>query len=110
MSRYEEYKDQLLSSIDEEALEWMHEKSLEYLRLMSYYRCAMMEIETKFKVLKEEYSLSHDRNPINSIKRQKDGHPNWKVSNILLQKSEGQLLITAVRMKWLGRSGNDVQL
>ena len=68
MSRYEEYKDQLLSSIDEETLEWMHEKSLEYIRLMSYYRCAMMEIETKFKVLKEEYSLRHDRNPINSIK------------------------------------------
>ncbi|MBE5921679.1 MAG: GTP pyrophosphokinase family protein [Lachnospiraceae bacterium] len=37
-------------------------------RLMSYYRCAMLEIETKFRVLDEEYSLQHDRNPINSIK------------------------------------------
>lgn len=68
MSRDEEYRDQLLSSIDEEALEWMRERSLEYLRLMSYYRCAMMEIETKFKVLREEYSLKQDRNPINSIR------------------------------------------
>ena len=36
--------------------------------LMVYYRCAIMEIETKLKVLNEEYSLKHDRNPINSIK------------------------------------------
>lgn len=37
-------------------------------RLMTYYRCAIMEIETKFRVLNEEYSLQHDRNPINSMK------------------------------------------
>jgi putative GTP pyrophosphokinase len=37
-------------------------------KLMSYYRCAMMEIETKFNVLNEEFSLRYDRNPINSIK------------------------------------------
>ncbi len=36
--------------------------------LMAYYRCAMMEIETKFKVLDEEFSLTYDRNPIHSIK------------------------------------------
>ena len=35
---------------------------------MSYYKCAMMEIETKFKVLNEEFSLRFDRQPINSIK------------------------------------------
>jgi putative GTP pyrophosphokinase len=40
----------------------------DYAELMSYYKCAMMEIETKFKVLNEEYSLRHDRNPINNIK------------------------------------------
>lgn len=37
-------------------------------RLMSYYRCAMFEIETKFNVLNEAFSQSLDRNPINSIK------------------------------------------
>lgn len=42
--------------------------SQDFERLMSYYRCAMMEIETKFKVLNEEYSLEHARNPISSIK------------------------------------------
>ncbi len=36
--------------------------------LMSYYKCAMMEIETKLNVLNEEYSIEHDRNPISSIK------------------------------------------
>ena len=67
MSKDDVYREQLLSSIDEEALGCIKEKSIEYIRLMSYYRCAMMELETKFKVLREQYSISHDRNPINSI-------------------------------------------
>jgi len=49
-------------------LGYMKENIFELQRLMSYYRCAIMEIETKFRVLDEEYSLQHDRNPINSIK------------------------------------------
>jgi len=40
----------------------------QYNKLMAYYRCAMMEIETKFNVLNEEFSLQYDRNPINGIK------------------------------------------
>lgn len=35
--------------------------------LMSYYRCAMLEVETKFRVLNEQLSLQHERNPIESI-------------------------------------------
>lgn len=50
------------------ALEWAKNQTLGYTRLMAYYRCAMMEIETKFNVLNEEFSLRHDRNPISSIK------------------------------------------
>ena len=42
--------------------------SSEYKELMAYYRCAMMEVETKFKVLNEELSLEYDRNPIENIK------------------------------------------
>ena len=34
----------------------------------------------------------------------------WKVSNILLRKSRGRLLIAPERMKWLGQSRNDAQL
>lgn len=36
--------------------------------LMMYYRCAIMEIETKFKVLNEQFSIQYNRNPIESIK------------------------------------------
>lgn len=39
-----------------------------YKELMAYYRCAMMEVETKFRVLSENFSLEDDRNPIESIK------------------------------------------
>ena len=39
-----------------------------YSKLMAYYKCAMMEIETKFNVLNEEFSLRYDRNPISDIK------------------------------------------
>lgn len=58
----------LMQSIDSDMIEWMQEKMKDFGLLMSYYRCAMMEIETKFKVLNEEFSLEHDRNPISSIK------------------------------------------
>lgn len=39
----------------------------EYSTLMAYFRCAIMEVQTKFNVLNEEFSLQHDRNPISSI-------------------------------------------
>lgn len=37
-------------------------------KLMSCYRCAILEVETKFRVLNEQFSLQHERNPIDSIK------------------------------------------
>lgn len=52
----------------ESLIEWAREKSLPYKELMSYYRCAMLEVETKFKVLSEDFSVKYDRNPIQSIK------------------------------------------
>lgn len=58
----------LMQTIDSDMIEWIQEKMKDFDLLMSYYRCAMMEIETKFKVLNEEFSLEHDRNPISSIK------------------------------------------
>lgn len=44
------------------------EQMEEYRTLMSYYRCAIMEIETKFKVLNEFFSLEQERNHIETIK------------------------------------------
>lgn len=64
----ENIKTRMTSVVDGEALEWIRKKSQALIRLMSYYKCAMMEIETKFNVLNEEYSLEFDRNPISSIK------------------------------------------
>lgn len=39
-----------------------------FLKLMSQYECAMMEVETKLKVLNSEFSLLYERNPIETIK------------------------------------------
>lgn len=36
--------------------------------MVSRYRCALLEVETKFKVLNEQFSLLHERNPIENIK------------------------------------------
>lgn len=59
----EEVKD-VLESIDENRWE---EETLPLRQLMSYYTCAMMELETKLKVLNQEFSLNYDKNPIDSI-------------------------------------------
>ena len=32
-------------------------------KLMSYYRCAMYEVETKFRVLNENFFIQNERNP-----------------------------------------------
>ncbi len=57
----------LLETTNETA-ELLEKMTREMNKLMVYYRCAIMEIETKLRVLNEEFSLKHDRNPINSIK------------------------------------------
>ena len=51
-----------------EVKDWLQTYARPYRELMSCYRCAMMEIETKFNVLNEELSLQYDRNPIETIK------------------------------------------
>ena len=40
----------------------------DYVRLMSYYSAAMLEVETKFKVLSIEFNGRFDRNPIEAIR------------------------------------------
>lgn len=37
-------------------------------RLMTYYKCAILEVETKFRVLNEQFALRNEQNPIESIK------------------------------------------
>ena len=52
----------------EELLGYIRKQVLDFRRLMAYYRCAMMEIETKFNVINEDFSCQYERNPIQSIK------------------------------------------
>lgn len=59
----------LLSRLsNKEVKAWLGRYSQPYRELMAYYRCAMMEVATKFEVLNEEFSLQYDHNPIESIK------------------------------------------
>ena len=68
MMNAEEIKKQLDNVFSDEVIEWGKPIMQNFSKLMAYYRCALMEIETKFNVLNEEFSLRYDRNPINSIK------------------------------------------
>ncbi len=63
--QHEQIKRDFLS---DEFIDMAKEKSLPIETLMAYYRCVIMEIETKFFVLNEELSLEYDRNPIETIK------------------------------------------
>ena len=54
--------------ISEKMLMQFWEDSKKVRELMTYYRCAMMEIETKFRVLNQQFSLEQDHNPIETIK------------------------------------------
>lgn len=62
-----ERKSNLNSIINESIIEISAPLMKNFDESMSYYRCAIMEVETKLKVLNEEFSLQHDRNPISSI-------------------------------------------
>lgn len=66
----DQYRDYLIreSLLSDEFLDFMKRNRIPFETLISYYRCAVMEIETKFKVLDEQYALRYDRNPIESIK------------------------------------------
>jgi len=44
------------------------EQAGSFRELMMWYRCALREVQTKFEVLNEEFSLKYDRNPFETIK------------------------------------------
>lgn len=54
--------------INEDFLDTIQKNIMPMNELMAYYRCAIMEVETKFNVLNEEFSLQYDRNPIENVK------------------------------------------
>lgn len=71
-------KEQLNALLSDDIIEWSKPIMAKFMKLMAYYRCAMMEIETKFNVLNEEFSLRFDRNPINSVKSRLKSLPSMK--------------------------------
>ena len=64
MNSENECKEAVVQSCPEILLD----KAEPFLNLMMRYKCAIMEVETKLNVLNSEFSLNHNRNPIESIK------------------------------------------
>ena len=64
----EEIKNALEKNLYEHFAEYIEEQTMPFKELMAYYRCAMLEVSTKFNVLNEEFSLQYDRNPIETVK------------------------------------------
>ena len=58
-------RDNLMS---DEFLDFVKVNMLPIEQMMTFYQCAIMQVETKFKILNEQFSLNLDRNPIESIK------------------------------------------
>lgn len=63
----EALENKIINMMDDESLRTFRNFFAITTDLMSCYRCAIMEIETKFRVLNERFSLAHDRNPIDNI-------------------------------------------
>lgn len=63
-----EFQLSIQTSDESQTMLWAKESSRTFAKLMSYYRCAMLEMETRFNVLNEEYLLEYGRSPINTVK------------------------------------------
>ena len=50
-----EFQLPIQTSVDSQTMLWAKKTSRAFAKLMSYYRCAMLEMETRFNVLNEEY-------------------------------------------------------
>lgn len=61
-------ENNLISALAAGNMARMRDALDKFRRLMSYYKCAIMEVETKFRVLDEQFSSRHERNPIDTIK------------------------------------------
>ncbi|MGN0643144.1 MAG: GTP pyrophosphokinase family protein [Huintestinicola sp.] len=49
-------------------VEGLFENTRPFVELMTYYGCALREVETKLQVLNDEFKMNFDRNPIETIK------------------------------------------
>ena len=56
------------ADIPEETVKRFRETFQQSKQLMTYYSCALLEVETKFRVLNQQFSLEQEHNPIETIK------------------------------------------
>ena len=64
----DELAKQIAEFLSQNSVAQMQDNFEKLRELLSCYRCALMEVETKFRVLNEQFSLDHERNPIENIK------------------------------------------
>lgn len=57
----------IIENISNADFNTLFDNSQPFFKLMTYYGCALREVETKLQVLNDEFKLNHDRNPIESI-------------------------------------------
>lgn len=57
----------ILQNVSNSDYEALFDNSKPFFQIMTYYGCALREVETKFQVLNDEFKLNYDRNPIESI-------------------------------------------
>ena len=67
MTEINKVKEKLKNTLSETDVMEMTRNFNDVRELMTYYQCAIMEVETKFRVLNERFKLSIERNPIDSI-------------------------------------------
>ena len=68
---------------------------------MLQYRCALKALESRLEILNEEFSLQHDRNPIDSMKSRFPGLSGNADREVVLcflfqQSQDGRLLAIAL--------------
>ncbi len=69
MGNRETYAEELNVMLDKANIQRGSIEDLKkFKELMTYYHCAMMEMETKLNVLNEQFALENERNPIETIK------------------------------------------
>lgn len=58
----------LIPVVDEETAELAKKTARDFMKSMTQFKCAMMDIESRFNLLNEEYVLEFGRAPVSSIK------------------------------------------
>ncbi len=63
----EDIKKSIVEFVEKNSIEMIKDQIETMQKLILYYRCALKEVETKFRVLNDEFSMLNDRNPITDI-------------------------------------------